>query len=622
MKVIITMAGEGSRFKKVGYKVPKHEIEVNGKSLFEWSMSSLKDFFDENFIFIVRKNNYNKENLEYLCDKLGIKKFKLKEVKELTDGQASTAYLCDEYISEDEDVLIYNIDTYISGEEIKKEDLKKYDGYIPVFKSEGDKWSFIKLDNDGKIVDVVEKIRVSDLGSIGLYYFKTWKDYKEIYLNYKEEIKEKYKEVYIAPMYHYLLKKNKEIGYIILKNENIHILGTPEDLEKFKRNKKKLVLLYEPFELQNEFLYKDVILMPYYLGREYNLDVDIVYFNNQYDINSFRNLNFIKLRKSKYYKWIAKFDKLGIVNNIFFIKYLIEYSKKIDYLMLFHLSVANSFLIRIYKFFNKEGKVYIKLDINKKTTIKSIKNNFIKRKLFYNFKYIDLISCETEENFRLFDENGYCGKSIGEKITYIPNGFDEEYLKKNNIQINNFDEKENIIITVGRIGTPEKNNELLLKAIKNIDLKNWKILLIGPYTEKFEKEYDNFIRENQEKKDKVLLIGNVKDRKELYNYYNKAKVFILTSRWESFGIVLVEALRFGDYIITADVGAARDITDNGSIGVVVGVENKKQLQQEIKKVIDNEIELEKKYKISLKLANEKFLWSNIVKNNNFIKFFK
>ena len=79
MKIIITMAGEGSRFKKVGYKVPKHEIEVEGKSLFEWSMLSLKNFFDEEFIFIVRENNYNKGNLKYLCDKLGIKNFKLKD---------------------------------------------------------------------------------------------------------------------------------------------------------------------------------------------------------------------------------------------------------------------------------------------------------------------------------------------------------------------------------------------------------------------------------------------------------------------------------------------------------------------------------------------------------------
>jgi dTDP-glucose pyrophosphorylase len=234
MKIIITMAGEGSRFKKVGYKAPKHEIEVKGKSLFEWSMLSLKNFFDENFIFIVRENNYDKEKLECLCNKLGIKNFKLKEIKELTDGQASTAYLCNEYISEDEDVLIYNIDTYISGDEIKKEELKKYDGYIPVFKSEGDKWSFIKLDDNGKVIDVVEKIRVSDLGSIGLYYFKVWRDYKEIYLKYKEEIKRKYKEVYIAPMYHYLMKKEKNIGYIILRNEDIHVLGTPEDLNNFK----------------------------------------------------------------------------------------------------------------------------------------------------------------------------------------------------------------------------------------------------------------------------------------------------------------------------------------------------------------------------------------------------
>lgn len=621
MKIIITMAGEGSRFKKVGYKVPKHEIEVKGKSLFEWSMLSLKNFFDENFIFIVRENNYDKEKLECLCNKLGIKNFKLKEIKELTDGQASTAYLCNEYILEDEDVLIYNIDTYISGDEIKKEELKKYDGYIPVFKSEGDKWSFIKLDDNGKVIDVVEKIRVSDLGSIGLYYFKTWRDYKEIYLKYKEEIKRKYKEVYIAPMYHYLLKENKDIGYIILKNENIHVLGTPEDLELFKKNKKKLTLLYEPFELQKEFLYKDVILMPYYLGKEYDLDVDIVYFNNKREINNFRNLKFIKLKKSRYYKWIAKFDKLGIINNLFFIKYLIENSKKIDYLMLFHLSVANSFLIRIYKFFNKKGKVYIKLDINKKTTLKNIKNNFVRRKLFFDFKYIDLISCETEENFILFKENGYYGKNIKEKITCISNGFDEDYLIENKIQVKKYEEKENIMITVGRLGTIEKNNELLLNAIKDIDLENWKILLIGPYTEEFKKIYDKFIEQNQDKKDKVILLGSIKDRNLLYNYYNESKVFILTSRWEGFAIVYPEALRFGDYIITTNVGGARDITSNGSIGVVIDIENEKQLQNEIIKVIENKVDIGKKYNESLKLSNEKFLWSSIVKNKKLIDFF-
>lgn len=236
MKIIITMAGEGSRFKEVGYTIPKHEIEVEGRSLFEWSMRSLENFFHDEFIFIVRKNNYNYRNLEILCKKIGIKKFLIKEIEFLTEGQAETAFLCSDLIKDNEDVLIYNIDTYISDGKIRKDELQKYDGYIPVFKSEGDKWSFIQLDNRGKIIDVVEKIRVSDLCSIGLYYFKKWGDFKKIYSSYRKEIKKKYNEIYIAPIYSYLLKQNKEVGYVVLNEENIFILGTPEDIITFKDN--------------------------------------------------------------------------------------------------------------------------------------------------------------------------------------------------------------------------------------------------------------------------------------------------------------------------------------------------------------------------------------------------
>ena len=40
--VIITMAGLGTRFRKAGYQVPKYMIEAKGKTLFEWSLDSLK----------------------------------------------------------------------------------------------------------------------------------------------------------------------------------------------------------------------------------------------------------------------------------------------------------------------------------------------------------------------------------------------------------------------------------------------------------------------------------------------------------------------------------------------------------------------------------------------------
>ena len=77
MKIIITMAGQGSRFKETGIECPKHEIVARDKTLFEWSVESLKDFFeDSQFIFITRDCDINK--LMLLCVKMGIKDFKFK----------------------------------------------------------------------------------------------------------------------------------------------------------------------------------------------------------------------------------------------------------------------------------------------------------------------------------------------------------------------------------------------------------------------------------------------------------------------------------------------------------------------------------------------------------------
>lgn len=236
MKIIITMAGEGSRFKKIGFKVPKHEIIAKEKSLFEWSLLSLKDFFAEEFIFLVREGNYSLKFLNEICKNLGIERYKIKEIKNLTDGQGTTAYLADEYLVDEDEICIYNIDTYIKEFEIKKIDLINSDGFIPVFEAEGDKWSFIKVNNENKIVEVSEKIRISNLGTIGFYHFKKWKDYKAIYKLFKEEIKKEFKEMYIAPMYKYMIEEDKKLTYKIISRDNFFVLGTPEDIERFDKN--------------------------------------------------------------------------------------------------------------------------------------------------------------------------------------------------------------------------------------------------------------------------------------------------------------------------------------------------------------------------------------------------
>lgn len=239
MNVIITMAGLGSRFRKAGYNVPKYMINVKGKTLFEWSMISLKSFNDIeniNYIFIVRKEDNAKEFIINEMQKFNVNNINIIEIDYLTDGQATTALLAQKYWNLDDEMIIYNIDTYVEENAIKYEDFKG-DGFIPCFKAEGDHWSFVKVDEKNKAVEIKEKTRISDNCTIGLYYFKSCLLYKDLYDEYYSNEKNLVKnEKYIAPLYNCMLEKNMDVYINILPSSTVHVLGTPEEVESFKNS--------------------------------------------------------------------------------------------------------------------------------------------------------------------------------------------------------------------------------------------------------------------------------------------------------------------------------------------------------------------------------------------------
>ena len=232
MNIIITMAGLGSRFKKAGYTCPKYMIKAKGKTLFEWSMESLLDYNREvnQYVFIVRKEDHS---VEFIKSKMVGFDIKIKEIDYLTDGQATTAKLGVDLCPDNESILVYNIDTYIEAYLLKLEDLKG-DGSIPCFHAGGEHWSFVKEEN-GKVVDVVEKVRISDNCSLGAYYFKSAKLYKNIYDEFYGN-KTLSKEKYIAPMYKFMIDKGYEVTYSIIDMKSVHVLGTPEELEIFLKS--------------------------------------------------------------------------------------------------------------------------------------------------------------------------------------------------------------------------------------------------------------------------------------------------------------------------------------------------------------------------------------------------
>lgn len=235
--VVITMGGMGSRFRKMGYNMPKYMIEVKGKTLFEWSMMSLEGYQKdvEQYIFIAKKDgSCDVEGfIRGECRKLGFKNYHVIILDYLTDGQATTAMMAQKYWNLEHALLIYNIDTYVEAGEMNSAELKG-DGFIPCFQAEGDHWSFVRLDKDGKVVEIKEKERISDYCTLGAYYFKTCRLYKSLYDGYYSKTQELVNgEKYIAPLYDYLLSQNGEVYISDIKSEKVHVLGTPEELQAF-----------------------------------------------------------------------------------------------------------------------------------------------------------------------------------------------------------------------------------------------------------------------------------------------------------------------------------------------------------------------------------------------------
>lgn len=240
MDIVITMGGLGQRFRKAGYTVPKYQITAKGRTLFEWSMISLEGFSDiaEKYIFIVMKdeNTDAEAFIKEKCEKLNIRNYRIIVIDHLTDGQATTAMLAKQYWSPDNALMIYNIDTYVEAGAMRSAQLHG-DGFIPCFHGEGDHWSFVKLDADGRAVEIKEKVRISENCTVGAYYFRTCRLYEELYNEFYSDPKVletiANHEKYIAPLYDYLLKKGGEIYISDIPTEKVHVLGTPEELQSF-----------------------------------------------------------------------------------------------------------------------------------------------------------------------------------------------------------------------------------------------------------------------------------------------------------------------------------------------------------------------------------------------------
>lgn len=242
MIIIIPLGGIGNRFKKSGYQRPKALINVYGKPILYYLLDALNIINKIDYIYIPYNNEYSNYNFESMLRKdYKEYKFKFLKLSHNTRGAVETINMAINNLNiiDDTSVICMDSDNFYSCDIITK-----WGGDNCVFSVEdkGSKpiYSYVSLNDEGYIIDIKEKDKISDFACTGAYGFKSIKQL----LKYTTKIIKcnmtQHSEYYTSGV----IKEMINDG-IIFTNKQIDkrfftCLGTPLQLKQYYNNHPKI----------------------------------------------------------------------------------------------------------------------------------------------------------------------------------------------------------------------------------------------------------------------------------------------------------------------------------------------------------------------------------------------
>ena len=253
INVIIPIGGVGKRFSDEGYIYPKPLINVLGKPMIARVLRNLDQKYVNKVIIVYNPylSNFNFE--EILKFQFRDVNFQFIRLKGKTKGAVHTiSFGLEQLTNEDLDrgFLVMDCDTFYNENILEQFSNKENKNCIFYFKDEipSPIFSYIKLNNCNEVIDIEEKVKISDNANTGAYGFKTGhvlKIYCDKLINNPSS-----QETYISLLYGLMLKDGIKITSSLVKN--FVCLGTPIHVKTYCRdNADKVEKLRICFDLDN-----------------------------------------------------------------------------------------------------------------------------------------------------------------------------------------------------------------------------------------------------------------------------------------------------------------------------------------------------------------------------------
>lgn len=226
------MAGLGTRLADYD-SYPKPLIKVLGKTIAEWSIKTLG--LEGNYIFCCKKEHIEKFDMEKILKEI-IPDCKIISIDYQTKGTVQSVLEAIHLIDNDDELIISDADHYLIWDvdffnnQIRKRDI---DACVMVFAEEyfSKKASYLKLNNEGYVIEAAEKNPISKTASVGVHYYKKGSDFVRLAKKMVEKNLTYNNEFYVTPVYNLFIEEGKKI--IVNPVKKMWALGSPDEIELF-----------------------------------------------------------------------------------------------------------------------------------------------------------------------------------------------------------------------------------------------------------------------------------------------------------------------------------------------------------------------------------------------------
>lgn len=207
--------------------------------MIEYVVENLRPESPHRFIFVHLKEHLSPYSKVFESIKHKAPNSEFIALDDITEGAACTVLKAQEFIDNEDPLMIANSDQYVDCEIDKflgaLSENPHLHGLVMTFHSEDPKWSYCEIDKFNSIRRIAEKEVISKEATVGIYAFKRGADFvrsAEKMIHQNEQVKGEY---YVAPAYNRMIEAGKKISPYPIgeENEKMFGLGTPEDFKAF-----------------------------------------------------------------------------------------------------------------------------------------------------------------------------------------------------------------------------------------------------------------------------------------------------------------------------------------------------------------------------------------------------